>query len=235
LLRSTPDASSQSNGTVGRGAKLAITGKTRSGKAEIVYHGKPVWVTAQYLAASKPRMPEPGSSSKPSSAKHPHATTQRSPAAQHIAADHPSHSQQAAAHQQKSSVPGKQLSHPPKSSPQKKEVRATSAKQAPPHHTAAISKKAPAVPAKDQSVAKAAAKSVWDDVAQCESSGDWNANTGNGFHGGLQFTQQTWSGFGGSGKPQQASRATQIAVAKRVKAKQGWNAWPACSRKLGLL
>jgi resuscitation-promoting factor RpfA len=76
--------------------------------------------------------------------------------------------------------------------------------------------------------------STWDKVAQCESGGDWATSTGNGFHGGLQFTASTWRSFGGSGMPHQASRTQQIAVAERVLAAQGWKAWPACSRKLGL-
>ena len=76
--------------------------------------------------------------------------------------------------------------------------------------------------------------SAWDRLAQCESSGNWAINTGNGFSGGLQFTPSTWRAFGGSGLAHHASREEQIAVAERVLAKQGWNAWPACSRKLGL-
>jgi LysM repeat protein len=77
---------------------------------------------------------------------------------------------------------------------------------------------------------------VWDKLAQCESSGNWaiNINTGNGFSGGLQFTPSTWHAFGGEGRAQDASRVEQIVVAERVLAKQGWGAWPACSRKLGL-
>jgi len=75
---------------------------------------------------------------------------------------------------------------------------------------------------------------VWDKLAQCESSGNWAINTGNGFGGGLQFTPSTWHAFGGSGRAQDASRVEQIIVAERVLAKQGWGAWPACSRKLGL-
>jgi hypothetical protein len=82
--------------------------------------------------------------------------------------------------------------------------------------------------------ANAAPASVWDRVAQCESSGNWQTNTGNGFYGGLQFTMSTWRGFGGQGMPHQASRGQQIAVAQRVLAAQGWKAWPACSSKLGL-
>jgi hypothetical protein len=76
--------------------------------------------------------------------------------------------------------------------------------------------------------------STWDKVAQCESGGNWATSTGNGFHGGLQFTTSTWRSFGGSGVPHRASRTEQIAVAERVLAAQGWKAWPACSRKLGL-
>ena len=76
--------------------------------------------------------------------------------------------------------------------------------------------------------------STWDALAQCESGGNWSTNTGNGFSGGLQFTPQTWAAFGGTGSPQGASRAQQIAVAEKVQASQGWGAWPACSAKLGL-
>jgi nucleoid-associated protein YgaU len=76
--------------------------------------------------------------------------------------------------------------------------------------------------------------STWDALAQCESGGNWAINTGNGFSGGLQFTPQTWAGFGGTGSPENASRAQQIAVAERVQATQGWGAWPACAAKLGL-
>jgi len=84
--------------------------------------------------------------------------------------------------------------------------------------------------------ANAAPDSVWDRVAQCESSGNWNINTGNGFFGGLQFTSSTWRAFGGAqfaGSANQASREQQIIVAERVLAGQGWGAWPVCSRKAG--
>jgi len=82
--------------------------------------------------------------------------------------------------------------------------------------------------------ANAATGNTWDALAQCESSGNWGANTGNGFSGGLQFTQSTWAAYGGSGSAAGASRAEQIAVAERVQAGQGWGAWPACSAQLGL-
>lgn len=79
-----------------------------------------------------------------------------------------------------------------------------------------------------------ASGSVWDNIAQCESGGNWSINTGNGFYGGLQFTLSTWRGYGGTGMPQNASREAQIAVAKKLQAAQGWGAWPACTSKLGL-
>ena len=68
----------------------------------------------------------------------------------------------------------------------------------------------------------------WDAVAQCESGGRWNADTGNGFYGGLQFKQSTWDENGGFGNPATASRDQQIAVANRVLATQGPGAWPKC-------
>jgi peptidoglycan hydrolase-like protein with peptidoglycan-binding domain len=85
--------------------------------------------------------------------------------------------------------------------------------------------------------ANAAPTSTWDKLAQCESSGNWHVNTGNGFYGGLQFTKETWNAFGGTAyapRADQASRSEQIAVAQKTLAGQGWNAWPACSRHLGL-
>jgi resuscitation-promoting factor RpfA len=85
--------------------------------------------------------------------------------------------------------------------------------------------------------ANAAPDTAWDKLAQCESGGRWDINTGNGFHGGLQFTPRTWSGFGGkefAPVAYKASRAEQIVVAERVLAEQGWNAWPSCSRKTGV-
>ncbi len=82
--------------------------------------------------------------------------------------------------------------------------------------------------------APVAGGSVWDSIAQCESGGNWSINTGNGYSGGLQFAAGTWRAYGGSGSAHQNSREQQIAVAQRVQAAQGWGAWPACTRKLGL-
>ncbi|MFJ8627931.1 transglycosylase family protein [Kitasatospora sp. NPDC093550] len=85
--------------------------------------------------------------------------------------------------------------------------------------------------------ASAAPASTWDAVAQCESGGNWSINTGNGFHGGLQFSPSTWKAYGGTAyAPQanQATRAQQIAIAEKVLASQGPGAWPVCSKKAGL-
>ena len=82
--------------------------------------------------------------------------------------------------------------------------------------------------------ANAAPVSTWDALAECESGGNWDTATGNGFAGGLQFTPSTWAAFGGSGDPASASKSEQIRVAENVQAGQGWGAWPACSAKLGL-
>lgn len=73
----------------------------------------------------------------------------------------------------------------------------------------------------------------WDAVAQCESGGNWAANTGNGHYGGLQFKQATWTSNGGFGSPVSASREEQIRVAENVLASQGPGAWPTCSARGG--
>ena len=81
----------------------------------------------------------------------------------------------------------------------------------------------------------AGGSTVWDRLAQCESGGNWAANTGNGYYGGLQFNLGTWQSYGGSGLPSNASRETQIAIATKVRnASGGYGAWPACSASLGL-
>lgn len=79
----------------------------------------------------------------------------------------------------------------------------------------------------------ASAEPNWDAIAQCESSGNWGANTGNGYYGGLQFKQSTWEANGGSGNPANASREEQIRVANNVLQSQGIGAWPVCGKKGG--
>ena len=84
--------------------------------------------------------------------------------------------------------------------------------------------------------ANAAPDSQWDQVAACESGGTWAINTGNGYHGGLQFSPSTWAGYGGTQyapTANQATRAQQIAIAEKVLAGQGKGAWPSCGRGLG--
>jgi len=76
--------------------------------------------------------------------------------------------------------------------------------------------------------------SVWDRLALCESGGNWATNTGNGYYGGLQFSLSSWRAVGGTGYPHNASRSEQINRGNSLRSSQGWGAWPACSRKLGL-
>ncbi len=83
-------------------------------------------------------------------------------------------------------------------------------------------------------VASSAGSGVWDQLARCESGGNWAINTGNGYYGGLQFSLSSWRGVGGSGLPSDASREEQIARGEMLKARQGWGAWPACTAKLGI-
>ncbi len=83
--------------------------------------------------------------------------------------------------------------------------------------------------------AAAATDGEWDQVARCESGGNWGINTGNGYHGGVQFSSSTWAAHGGGQYAPSAELATkdqQIAVAERVLATQGRGAWPVCGGPL---
>ena len=75
---------------------------------------------------------------------------------------------------------------------------------------------------------------VWAKLAQCESGGKPETNTGNGFYGMYQFTLETWQALGGTGYPHEADAATQTAMAKKLQAQAGWGQWPGCADKLGL-
>jgi nucleoid-associated protein YgaU len=101
--------------------------------------------------------------------------------------------------------------------------------------TAAIAGAAVAVPV--LMATSASADSVnWTAIANCESSGNWAADTGNGFYGGLQFTQSTWDAYGGdqyAASANLASESQQIAVAEQVLAGQGIGAWPVCGANAG--
>ncbi len=71
-------------------------------------------------------------------------------------------------------------------------------------------------------------EAMWDKIAQCESTGNWSINNGNGYYGGLQFDIRTWLGAGGGTYAPNASLATkaqQIDIANRVYAQRGLQPW----------
>jgi resuscitation-promoting factor RpfB len=76
---------------------------------------------------------------------------------------------------------------------------------------------------------------IWSQLAECESGGNWQINTGNGYYGGLQFSASTWDAMEtGYDRADQAPPSVQIDAAQRLQAEAGWGQWPTCSRKLGL-
>ncbi|MCC0094793.1 transglycosylase family protein [Streptomyces flavotricini] len=94
-----------------------------------------------------------------------------------------------------------------------------------------------ALPLIGAGTADAASVDTWNKVADCESTNNWHINTGNGYYGGLQFSQSTWRAFGGTAYAARADLATkdqQIAVAEKVLGGQGPQAWPACGKQAGL-
>ncbi|MFE7130079.1 transglycosylase family protein [Streptomyces sp. NPDC057638] len=94
-----------------------------------------------------------------------------------------------------------------------------------------------ALPLMGAGTSNAASVDVWEKVAACESTNQWSINTGNGYYGGLQFTQSTWEAYGGreyAPRADLASKDQQIAVAERVLKGQGPGAWPNCSVRAGL-
>ncbi|RKN37356.1 transglycosylase family protein [Streptomyces hoynatensis] len=102
---------------------------------------------------------------------------------------------------------------------------------------AGVTGAAVAIPLLSATGAQAASVDTWDAVAQCESGGDWSINTGNGFYGGLQFTNSSWAAAGGTQYAPRADLATkdqQIAVAEQLLAMQGPGAWPVCGPQAGL-
>ncbi|GGS10152.1 hypothetical protein Snoj_15590 [Streptomyces nojiriensis] len=94
-----------------------------------------------------------------------------------------------------------------------------------------------ALPLIGAGVAHGASVDTWNKVASCESTNNWRINTGNGYYGGLQFSQSTWRAFGGTAYAPRADLATkdqQIAVAEKVLKGQGPGAWPNCGKQAGL-
>jgi hypothetical protein len=93
---------------------------------------------------------------------------------------------------------------------------------------------APSQPAPTPSQGGAVSGGVWLQLRTCESGDNYAENTGNGFYGAYQFSQQTWNGLGLSGLPSSAPPAVQDQAAMRLQAEDGWAPWPACSAALGL-
>jgi Transglycosylase-like domain len=80
----------------------------------------------------------------------------------------------------------------------------------------------------------AGAGGVWLQLRECESGDNYRENTGNGFYGAYQFSQQTWNNLGYPGRPDLEPPAMQDAGAMRLQAESGWGQWPACAAALGL-
>ncbi|MBZ9641144.1 transglycosylase family protein [Streptomyces sp. PSKA30] len=102
---------------------------------------------------------------------------------------------------------------------------------------AGVTGSAIAIPLLGATGASAASGTTWDRVAECESGGSWSANSGDGYYGGLQLSQEDWERYGGlayAARADQASRSQQIAVAERLLADQGVGAWGTCGLTSGL-
>lgn len=102
---------------------------------------------------------------------------------------------------------------------------------------AGVTGSAIAIPLLGAGGAQAADATTWDRVAECESGGMWSADLGNGYYGGLQFSQDTWNAYGGTeyaSRADLASRSQQIAVAENVLDDKGPQAWPSCAVISGL-
>ncbi|TGB14143.1 transglycosylase family protein [Streptomyces sp. MZ04] len=102
---------------------------------------------------------------------------------------------------------------------------------------AGVTGSAIAIPLLGATSASAADTATWDKLAECESGGSWSLDPGNGYYGGLQFSQETWEEYGGldyAPYADQASRSQQIAVAEKVLAAEGPGAWPSCGVIAGL-
>ncbi|MER8015477.1 transglycosylase family protein [Streptomyces griseoluteus] len=102
---------------------------------------------------------------------------------------------------------------------------------------AGVTTSAIAIPLLGAASANAADGTTWDKVAECESGGSWSADTGNGYYGGLQISQDDWDKYGGTqyaASADQASRSQQISVAEKILADQGTTHWATCALVAGL-
>lgn len=117
-------------------------------------------------------------------------------------------------------------------------AKAAAAEKAQQEAAAAAKPAAAARPAAPAASSSYSGGSVWDDLAQCESHGNWSINTGNGYYGGLQMDTQFWDTYGNPayGQANEASRSEQIAAATKARdSGRGYHPWPTCARKLGLI
>ncbi|MFJ7769177.1 transglycosylase family protein [Streptomyces sp. NPDC097107] len=102
---------------------------------------------------------------------------------------------------------------------------------------AGVTGSAIAIPLLGATGAHAADGASWDRVAECETGGAWSQNSGNGYYGGLQLSQDVWERYGGTEyapSADQASRSQQIRVAEKLHADQGIAAWPTCALLAGM-
>ncbi|WP_250399370.1 transglycosylase family protein [Streptomyces cellostaticus] len=102
---------------------------------------------------------------------------------------------------------------------------------------AGVTGSAIAIPLLGAASANAADGTTWDKVADCESGGSWSADTGNGYYGGLQISQDDWHAYGGTkyaATADQASRSQQISVAEKILADKGTTPWATCALLSGL-
>lgn len=112
---------------------------------------------------------------------------------------------------------------------------ATKVLSSPVNAAVAVGTRSRPAPAPSSPPSSGGSTSAWDRIAACESGGNWSANTGNGYYGGLQFSKGTWDAYGGgqyAAYPHQASKAQQIAIAEKVRAAEGgYGAWPVCGKR----
>ncbi|MFG2314328.1 transglycosylase family protein [Streptomyces tendae] len=102
---------------------------------------------------------------------------------------------------------------------------------------AGVTGSAIAIPLLGATGAHAADSAAWDQVAECETGGAWSQNSGNGYYGGLQLSQEAWEQYGGldyAPSADRASRSQQIRIAEKMHADQGIAAWPTCGLLAGL-
>lgn len=157
---------------------------------------------------------EPSSSELPSSSVAPESTTTAPPTtAAPTTTEAPSTTQAPAAQAVKA---------PPAAAPAAAPVATTPPATAP-----------PATSAPSGGYGDPADPATWDRLAQCESGGRWDLDSGNGYYGGLQFSLDTWRNVGGSGYPHENSREEQIHRGQILQAEAGWGQWPHCSKELG--